>query len=51
MVILDQISPFLTKIVARALLDLWLDTFFGLKWPKCSFQALDPKFQEIFKIS
>ena len=31
--------------------ELWLDTSFGPKWPKYSFQAPDPKLTNIFEIS
>ena len=31
--------------------ELWFDTSFGPKWPKCSFQAPDPKLTKIFEIS
>ena len=35
------------KITARVL-DLWLDTFSGPKWPKCSFWILDSKVKKFF---
>ena len=38
------------KIAARVL-DLWLDTFSGPKWPKCSFWVLNPKVKKFFEIS
>ena len=31
-------------------LDIWLDTSFGPKWPKCSFYAPDPKVKKFLKI-
>ena len=36
---------------AARVLDIWLDTFSGSKWPKCSFRVLDPKVKKFFKIS
>ena len=38
------------KIAAMAL-DIWLDTSFGPKWPKCSFWVPDPKVKKFFEIS
>ena len=38
------------KIEARVL-DVWLDTSSGPKWPKCSFWAPDPKVKKFFVIS
>ena len=38
------------KIGARVL-DLWLDTSSGPKWPKCTFQVPGPKFKKFFEIS
>ena len=38
------------KIGAKVV-DLWLDMFFGPKWPKCSFYAPDPKIKKFFEIS
>ena len=38
------------KIAAMAL-DIWLDTSFGPKWPKCSFWVPDPKIKKFFEIS
>ena len=38
------------KIEVRVL-DLWLDTSSGPKWPKCNFYAIDPKVNKFFKTS
>ena len=38
------------KIGARVL-DLWLDTSSGPKWPKCTFLVPGPKFKKFFEIS
>ena len=37
------------KVIA-IVLDIWLDTSFGPKWPKCSFYAPDPKVKKFLKI-
>ena len=38
------------KITAMVL-DIWLDTSFGPKWPRCSFWVPDPKVITFFEIS
>ena len=38
------------KVIA-IVLDIWLDTSFGPKWPKCSFWVPDPKVKKFFEIS
>ena len=37
--------------IAASVLDIWLDTPFGPKWPKCSFWVPDPKDKKFFEIS
>ena len=56
MILLDSSHDFrendglFVKIAARVL-DIWLDTSSGPKWPKCSFWVLDPKVKKFFEIS
>ena len=37
--------------IAAMVLDIWLDTSFGPKWPRCSFWVPDPKVITFFEIS
>ena len=37
--------------VSAMVLDIWLDTSAGRKWPRCSFRVPDSKFKIFFEIS
>ena len=56
MILVDSSHDFwendtLFEKIAAMVLDIWLDTSSGHKWPRCSFWVPDPKLKKFFEIS